>query len=165
MRINCLKKICLLLIGSLIGNVYAVRSNSLLIRKTDIINIDSTLKKDSIIIEDFNVESDKISIPPLNKQSVLAELKKQNVPHANIVLAQSILETGNYKSKLTKTHNNIFGIRSGNKYKKYKNYIECINDYKKRISSRYKGGDYYTFLRKIRYATDESYTSKLKKII
>ena len=165
MRINCLKKICLLLIGSLVGNVYAVRSNSLLIRKTDIINIDSTLKKDSIIIEDFNVESDKISIPPLNKQSVLAELKKQNVPHANIVLAQSILETGNYKSKLTRTHNNIFGIRSGNKYKKYDNYVECITDYKKRISSRYKGGDYYSFLRRIKYATDATYVDKLKKIV
>ena len=164
MRKNYWKELSLLLIGSLIGNVYANHTDSLLIRK-DIINNDTIVLRDTVIKEVLKTESKKTSIPPLNKESVLDELKRQNIPHANIVLAQSILETGNYKSKLTRTHNNIFGIRSGNKYKKYDNYVECITDYKKRISSRYKGGDYYSFLRRIKYATDATYVDKLKKIV
>jgi len=166
MRKNYWKELSLLLIGSLIGNAYASHSNSLLIRK-DIINNDTIFLRDTVIKEVLvsKVEPKKSFILPLSKESVLKELKRQNVPYANIVLAQSILETGNYKSELTYTHNNIFGIRSGNKYKKYDNYVECITDYKKRISSRYKGGDYYSFLKRIKYATDETYVDKLKKIV
>ena len=166
MRKNYWKELSLLLIGSLIGNVYANHADSLLIRK-DIINNDTIVLRDTIIKEVpiSKIEPKKPTIPLLNKQSILAELKRQDVPHANIVLAQSVLESGNYTSKLTKTHNNIFGIKSGNKYKRYNNYIECITDYKKRISSRYKGGDYYSFLKKIRYASDATYVEKLKKIV
>ena len=109
-------------------------------------------------------DSIQYEVPELNEKNVLIQIKKHEIPHPHIVLAQSKLESGNYKSKLTKTHNNIFGIKRGNKYKKYKNYIECIADYKRLISSRYKGGDYYEFLDKIKYA-EKSYTKILKKFV
>ena len=109
-------------------------------------------------------DSIQYEVPELNEKNVLIQIKKHEIPHPHIVLAQSKLESGNYKSKLTKTHNNIFGIKRGNKYKKYKNYIECIADYKRLISSRYKGGDYYEFLDKIKYA-EKSYTKILKKLV
>ena len=44
------------------------------------------------------------------KNEVLAELKRQRVPHAGIVLAQARLETGNFKSALCRKHHNLFGI-------------------------------------------------------
>lgn len=91
------------------------------------------------------------------------ELISQGVPYPNIVLAQARLETGNFKSKLYKTHHNLFGIKYGKKYASYPNWRASIADYKKRISSRYKGGDYYAFLKKIGYARDKSYTNKLKQ--
>jgi flagellum-specific peptidoglycan hydrolase FlgJ len=94
---------------------------------------------------------------------VRAEIIRQGIPHAEIVLAQARLETGNFTSKLCKTKHNIFGIRQGKRYKSYPNWRECVSDYKKRISSRYKGGDYYAFLRRIGYAEDRRYVEKIKK--
>ena len=88
----------------------------------------------------------QIGVSQTRLNNCLKELERQNVPHAKIVLAQSKLETGGYTSKVCKTHNNIFGIRKNNKYKRYDNYLDCIADYKKHISSKYKGGDYYVFL-------------------
>ena len=47
----------------------------------------------------------------LNETNLKAELVKNNIPHANIVLAQAKLETGNFKSDLVRTHQNIFGLK------------------------------------------------------
>lgn len=105
-----------------------------------------------------------INIYALHRDSVYNELIRQEVPHANIVLKQAIHETGNFKSQLCKKHNNLFGLKGRKGYRKYSSYKECIADYKRLISSRYKGGDYYAFLVRIGYAADKQYISKLKKI-
>lgn len=97
--------------------------------------------------------------------SVLGELEKHNIPHKDIVLAQAKLESNHFKSNLVQTHNNIFGLKKGNKYRKYNDWKECIKDYKKCISNRYKGGDYYIFLTRINYSEDPKYINKLKQII
>ena len=152
------KECCLLLIGLILGCLYQKHFGSLPIKKET-----TTIKKDTVIIRDTIFS--KITVPPLSKKSVYLELKKQKIPHAEIVLAQSILETGHYKSDLTKTHNNIFGIKKGKEYKKYNSYIDCIKDYKKLISSRYSGGSYYNYLLKIGYASDPEYIDKLKDIV
>ena len=155
---NYWKECCLLLIGLILGCLYQKHFGSLpVIKETILIRNDTITVKDTVIV--------KASVPPLNEKNVLAELKKQNVPHAHIVLAQSKLETGGYKSKLCKTHNNIFGLRKGNTYRRYDSYIACIADYKKRISSKYKGGDYYIFLMKLGYAEDPLYVRKLKGMV
>ena len=156
MEKNYWKECCLLLIGIFIGTLYGrylTPYNQML---------PSLSNKDTVVIYDTIVEK---SIPPLNAKNVLKELKKQKIPHAKIVLAQSKLETGDYTSKLCKTHNNIFGLKKGDKYRKYDNYVACISDYKKRISSKYKGGSYYRFLENLRYAEDPEYTQKLKNMI
>lgn len=157
MRKNYWKDCCLLLIGLIFGCFFQRHLESLPIKVTTEIQRDTIVKHDTIYA--------KTIIPPLNRTNVLAELKKQNVPHANIVLAQSLLETGGYKSNLCRTHNNIFGLKKGNKYRRYSNYTECIRDYKKHISSKYKGGSYYTFLNNLGYAEDEAYTQKLKDMV
>lgn len=91
------------------------------------------------------------------------ELRKQGIPHADIVLAQARLESGNFTSARCKRDHNIFGIKHGKKYAVYRNWRESVADYKRRISSRYTGGDYYAFLRRIGYAADERYIQKLKQ--
>lgn len=159
MKKNYWKECCLLLIGVFIGTLYGrylTPCNPI---------TPNLLEVDTIIVHDTIIEKSIPSIPPLNAKNVLKELKKQNIPHAEIVLAQSKLETGGYTSKLCKTHNNIFGIRKNNKYKRYGDYIACIADYKKHISSKYKGGDYYLFLERLGYAEDPEYTKKLKNIV
>ena len=97
--------------------------------------------------------------------SVLGELEKHNIPHKDIVLAQAKLESNHFKSNLVQTHKNIFGLKKGNKYRKYDDWKECVKDYKKYISNRYKGGDYYMFLTRINYSEDPKYINKLKQII
>lgn len=96
-------------------------------------------------------------------EQVEKELIRQGIPCHKIVLAQARLETGNFKSDRCKKDHNLFGIKHDGKYAKYRNWRESIADYKKRISSRYTGGNYYSFLVKIKYASDEKYIHKLKQ--
>lgn len=98
-------------------------------------------------------------------EQVAKELVRQGVPHSRIVLAQARLESGNFKSALYKRTNNPFGIKHNGKYAHYSDWRKAIADYKKCISSRYSGGDYFTFLRRIGYAEDPAYSAKVKKII
>lgn len=100
----------------------------------------------------------------LNEKNVMNELKRQGVKHPDIVLAQAKLESNDFKSSLVKSHNNFLGIKNGKKYANYVSWNHCIADYKKRVQNKYKGGDYYVFLRKIGYAEDPEYVNKLKRI-
>ena len=96
---------------------------------------------------------------------VAKELHRQQVPHAHIVLAQARLETGNFKSDRCRRDHNLFGIKHGNRYARYSTWQDSIKDYKQRISSRYKGGDYLAFLQRIGYAKDPAYQEKVRKIV
>ena len=98
------------------------------------------------------------------RQDVLKELHRQQVPHANIVLAQARLESGNFKSDFYRKTNNLFGLKKGKKYATYKTWRDSIKDYKERISARYQGGSYYKFLERIGYASDKEYLNKIKEI-
>lgn len=101
----------------------------------------------------------------LNEQNVLNEIHKQELKHPRIVLAQAKLESNNFKSLLTKSHNNFLGIKKNNEYVKYDSWNHCITDYKNRVQNKYNGGDYYLFLQRIRYAEDPDYINKLKAIV
>ena len=96
---------------------------------------------------------------------VRAEIIRQGLPHPDIVLAQARLETGNFTSKMCRTKHNLFGIKHGRAYASYRRWQDCVTDYKRRISSRYKGGDYYAFLTRIGYAQDKNYSRKVAEIV
>lgn len=99
------------------------------------------------------------------KADVLKELHRQKVPHANIVLAQARLESGNFKSDFYRQTNNLFGLKKGKKYATYKTWRDSIKDYKERISARYQGGCYYAFLENIKYATNPNYIKLLQEVV
>ena len=96
-------------------------------------------------------------------EQVRAEIQRQGLPHPHIVLAQARLETGNFTSARCKQDKNLFGIKHGGKYARYARWQDSVTDYRKSISARYKGGDYYAFLKRIGYASDKQYVTKLKK--
>lgn len=96
-------------------------------------------------------------------EQVRAELQRQGVPHANIVLAQARLETGNFTSQRCKRDHNLFGIKHRGRYARYSRWQDSVSNYKRCISSRYNGGDYYAFLKRIGYASDRLYIKKLKQ--
>lgn len=99
------------------------------------------------------------------REQVRQELKRQHIPHADIVLAQARLETGNFKSRRCKVQHNLFGIKHGGRYATYRTWKESITDYRNCISSRYTGGDYYAFLKRIKYASDPNYIKKVRHIV
>ncbi len=101
---------------------------------------------------------------------VLKELKKQNVLFPEIVLAQSILETGWYKcDRCSMDNNNLFGLWNSSKkeYFNYNTWQESVGGYKRGIQYKYYRKEYksyYEFLTDIGYAEDPKYISKLKQI-
>lgn len=120
------------------------------------------IKRDSVQVVD---NKKPVAKAKLSDKTLYQEIKKQNLSHPHIVLAQAKLETGGYRSKVCKTHNNLFGLRKGNSYRKYNHWSESVTAYKKLIQSRYKGGDYFDFLADINYAEDPEYINKLKGLI
>lgn len=104
--------------------------------------------------------------PKLSDAELYKLLLQEGIHHPEIVVAQAKLETGNYKSKLFKTNNNLFGLKKGRDYAKFNSYRECIKYYKVNIQSKYRPKEnYYTFLQRIGYAKDPRYTEKLQKIV
>ena len=106
-----------------------------------------------------------VAVHGQTREQVLAEIQRQGIPHPHIVLAQARLETGNFKSDRCRRDKNIFGMKRGKRYATYRHWRDSVRDYKQRISSRYKGGDYYTFLKRIGYAKDPAYQKKVKHIV
>lgn len=83
------------------------------------------------------------------------------IHHQEIVYAQYILETGR-KPK----YNNLFGLMYKRRLRRYKHWSESVRDYKKYIQSRYKEGEnYYSFLKRIKYASNKNYNKQLKRIV
>ena len=98
---------------------------------------------------------------------------REGIEHPEIVTKQSILETGWYKcDKCSMRYNNIFGFRLSKNateenplgYLKFDHWRDSVLYYVKWQKKWYKGGDYYTFLKSIGYATSKTYLSKLKTI-
>ena len=105
-----------------------------------------------------------LSLSAQTDQQVLRELQKYDVKYPRIVLAQAKLETGNFTSELCKRHGNLFGLKGKKGYAKFKDWRESVKAYKEWVQYKYKGGDYYVFLRNIGYASDPNYIIKVKKI-
>ncbi|MCB9196467.1 MAG: glucosaminidase domain-containing protein [Flavobacteriales bacterium] len=105
------------------------------------------------------------AVPDLTPENVYNQLEKFGVEHPEIVLRQSILETGWFECKsCSLQHNNIFGFRYKKKYIEFDNWVEAVKYYKHWQDERYNGGDYYHFLKSVGYATSPTYISKLKSI-
>lgn len=107
--------------------------------------------------------------PGLDPQEGLRmALEYYNIKHPEIVYAQAVLETGNFKSNLCVNHNNLFGLYNSRKkeYYRFNHWVESVIFYKYHIQNRYKDPeDYYSFLKRIRYAESPTYTDKLKTIV
>ena len=79
---NYWKEVCLLLIGSLVG-MFVERHYPAAFPTKKVI----TIERDTLVYRDTLYAT---HIIPLTKENVLAELHRQEIPHANIVLAQSL---------------------------------------------------------------------------
>lgn len=139
------------------------RSLFLLVIVFSLVSFQAERKVRSYIALTGPIIEDKV--PELTPENVFAHLERLGVKHPEIVLKQSILETGWYKCDYCSLkHNNIFGFRYKKKYLQFDTWVEGVEYYKKWQDKRYQGGDYYGFLKDIGYATSRTYISKLKQI-
>ena len=116
-----------------------------------------------------------------NQREVYEELVRLDVKFPDIVLAQTILESGNYSSKVAKQNNNLFGMRMpkvrettaiGQRYgyARYYNWKDSVKDYKlwqEALLKKYPNmtrGQYKSYINRI-YSTGKNYISKINLII
>lgn len=125
-----------------------------------------------------NTLQEVIEFTPCYKDSIANFLIELKVKYPHIVLSQSILESGNYTSKIFLENNNPFGMKLSwnrsttalgikNGYAYYSNLRDAIIDYAFMQSSYYRSAkteeDYYLLLQKS-YAEDKEYINKVRKI-
>ena len=113
-----------------------------------------------------------------NQSKLFERIDELPFKYPEIVKAQMVLETGNFKSVVYKTNNNVFGMRLAKqritlatgdnlKHAVYKNVEESIIDrliYEAKYMNNLSKEEYYSFLDKL-YATGDNYSKTLKQII
>lgn len=132
---------------------------------------DSVLPEENIIeeVEEIQFNEDHLLEMDLDIHSLILALNYYEIEHKEIVLAQAILETGWFDSYNCKRRNNLFGLYNSRRLKmhSFEHWSVSVKKYKKWIQRRYKetDKDYYHFLKRIKYAEDPEYISKLKKVV
>lgn len=136
-------------------------------------------------INNLSVYEEQLLILSLDEKNKFSEkefvqlLKDLNVKYPHIAMAQSIVETGHFKSKIFRENNNLFGMKEsfrrvstakGTQYNHayYDTWSESVYDYAF-YQCRYLGAissesDYYEYLSNY-YAEDPDYVQKVKKAV
>jgi len=116
-----------------------------------------------------------------SKSTVYQEILNLDIKFPDIVLAQAVLESGNFASKVAKQNNNLFGMRMpkvrettaiGQRYgyARYYSWKDSVKDYKlwqEALLKKYPNmtrGQYKTYINRI-YSTGKNYISKINLII
>ena len=105
-----------------------------------------------IVIEQIDSEN------ALTLKNILAEMIDQKLKHIDILMAQIKVETGSLKYVY---NNNLFGFRH-NKYMHFTTWQDCVSYMKKWQDKKYKGGNYFDFLKDVKYAENPEYIEILK---
>jgi hypothetical protein len=132
-----------------------------------------TFEKELIVL---NLQAEKNKF---GEDKLVEELKRLNIKFPYIVMAQSIIETGHWKSKIFKENHNLFGMKQANvrintasgtqhNHAYYETWMESIYDYAF-YQCRYLGGirteaEYYAYLGSS-YAEAPNYISAIKSTI
>lgn len=109
------------------------------------------------------------------KDSVLNYMKQVGVQCPEVVIRQSILETGHFTSDICKENHNLFGMKYAKQrptvaigeskgHAMYRSWRWSVVDLYLWQQEFYHGGDYYDFLKRIGYATSKEYIKKLNQI-
>lgn len=98
--------------------------------------------------------------------SLLRAVEQYGLSHSRIVIAQSLLETGYFSSRVCLEMNNLFGLRRPDgSYYAFASWEESVRAYRDYVQHRLRRGeDYYRFLQRIGYAEDPDYVRKVRRI-
>ena len=102
----------------------------------------------------------------LNLKNLTDVITEVGLSNKLFVLAQAMLETGNFSSRVCKEYNNLFGLYDSKNrdYYRFERWEDSVVGYGKMIQYRYKGGNYLNFLKRIGYAEDHRYITKVAKM-
>ena len=94
-------------------------------------------------------------------------IREVGLTNGLIVLAQALLETGYFSSRVCKEYNNLFGLydSKNREYFRFARWEDSVVAYQRMIQYKYKGGNYFQFLKRIGYAEDPRYLVKLAKVV
>ena len=115
---------------------------------------------------------------PFSEEKLIALMKELNIKFPHIVMAQSKLETNNFKSGIFKENHNLFGMKearvrintakgTNRNHAYYDNWESSVYDYAfyqcRYLSALTTEAEYYRYLAGS-YAEDAHYVSKVKNI-
>lgn len=102
----------------------------------------------------------------LNMKNLTDVMSEVGLSNKLFVLAQAVLETGNFSSRVCKEYNNLFGLYDSKNrdYYRFERWEDSVVGYGKMIQYRYKGGNYLHFLKRIGYAEDPRYITKIARM-
>lgn len=114
-----------------------------------------------------------------SEDALIILFKECNVKYPHIVLAQAKLESGNFKSKIFKQNNNMFGMRKArqritsaesekNGYAYFRDWVDGVYDYcmwQQNMTCDVTNEVEYFAKLSLKYAEDTTYVTKLKHII
>ena len=103
----------------------------------------------------------------LTMLNLLEVIREVGLSNGLIVLAQALLETGHFSSRVCKEYNNLFGLydSKNREYFRFNRWEDSVVAYQRMIQYRYKGGNYFQFLKRIGYAEDPRYIVKLAMMV
>ena len=112
-----------------------------------------------------------------SKENMIKLIIELNIAHPDIVIAQAIIESGNFKSNIFKENNNLFGMKMP-EYRKttaiginrghavYSSCRESVIDYALWQGKRARYSTKNQYLRRLKsYAADPNYITKIKQRI
>ena len=92
-------------------------------------------------------------------------MKKHGIKYPKIVLAQAILETGRFRSRVCNENNNLFGLRHSKGYYVFDHWEESVIAYKNKVQYKHRDNEnYYAFLKRIGYASAKDYIERVREI-
>ena len=102
----------------------------------------------------------------LNMKNLTDVMTEVGLSNKLFVLAQAVLETGNFSSRVCKEYNNLFGLYDSKNrdYYRFERWEDSVVGYGKMIQYRYNGGNYLHFLKRIGYAEDPRYITKIARM-
>jgi uncharacterized FlgJ-related protein len=124
-----------------------------------------------LLVEEVNKFSD---------EKLQGKIKELGFKYPHIVMAQAILETGNFKSPVFRENHNLFGMKEAtsrlnlakgtqNNHASYMSWEDSVLDYALWCSTyankAQSENEYFQILNSLGYAEDNTYELKLKEII
>jgi len=135
------------------------------------------------IVETMTEYEKVLLVEEVNKfseEKFVKKLEELEFKYPHIVMAQAILETGNFKSPVFQENHNLFGMKEAtsrlnlakgteNGHASYNNWEDSVMDYALWCSTYANKAnsedEYFQILNSLGYAEDKTYEMKLKEII